>query len=268
IMTNESMPLSAPSYNAGSTQYATTASDITVTEPETEQTRIIKTGDLTMTVKSTPDTIAALTTLAETYDGFVQSSGTWLEYDETTSGSVTLRIQSKDFEKAMIDIRALAEVIKSESVSGQDVTAEFVDLQAQLKARQAEEAQFLKILESAENVEEMLNTQSYLSDVRAEIESLQGMLKYYEDRTDYSTITISLSEEASILAPTSDWNPVLQAKEALNDLIVFGQDIVNFVIYFVISDLPQLLVALLFIFVVYRVVRWGYRRFVKEGKKK
>lgn len=261
-----SVPMSMSEFT--SQEYASTASDLTVAEPETEQTRIIKTGDLSLTVNSTSDTVSALTTIAETYGGFVQSSGTWLEYDETTSGSVTLRVQAADFEKAMIDIRALAEVIQSESVSGQDVTAEFVDLEAELKTRQAEEAQYLEILESADTVEDMLNVQSYLSDVRSEIESLQGMLKYYEDRTTYSTITISIYEKASIIAPTSDWDPVLQAKEALNDLIIFGQDIVNFVIYFVISDLPQLLVILLFIFVAYRVVRVGYRRFVKKGVKK
>ena len=270
MMDDESMPMpsAAGTYSGENSQYAMTASDLTAVEPETEQTRIIKTGDLTITVKSTADTIAALTTLAETYDGFVQRSSTWLEYDETTSGSVTLRVQAEDFEKAMTDIRALAEVIQSESVSGQDVTAEFVDLQAQLKTRQAEEAQYLEILESADTVEDMLSVQSYLSDVRTEIESLQGQLKYYEDRTDYSTITVSVYEEASIIAPTSDWNPVLQAKEALNDLIVFGQDTVDWMIWNVINRLPKLAAVLLIMFIAYKVVRFGYRRFLKDWKKK
>ncbi len=207
------------------------------------ESRIIKTGSLTMDVKDTPETMGAINSIADAHGGFVQYSNTWLQSDETMAGSVTLRVAVEQFDAAMENLKALATVVSSESVSGEDVTAEYVDLQARLSNYEAEEAQYLEILESATTVEEMLMVSDYLASVRESIEVIQGQLKYYEDRTDYSTINIYVYEEASIVAPTRDWQPLVEIKKAFNKLVVIAQGSVNFVIWAVVLGVPAVIVV-------------------------
>lgn len=206
------------------------------------ETRIIKTGSLTVDVKNTEETMATIADFADQFEGFIQYSNTWLQSDETTAGSVTLRIKADYFEEALEAIKGLATVVQSESVSGEDVTEQYIDLQARLSNYEAEEAQYLEILERATTVEELLMVSDYLAYVREDIEMIQGQLNYLEDRTDFSTISVYVYEEASILAPTSDWQPLVQVKKAFNKLVVTGQGFVNGVIWLVVFGVPLLIV--------------------------
>jgi hypothetical protein len=76
----------------------------------------------------------------------------------------------------------------------QDVTEEFIDVEARLKAKKDLEARYLELLKLAKRVEEMLSIESQLSNVRAEIESMQGRLNFLRNQVDYSTIKISYYE--------------------------------------------------------------------------
>lgn len=204
--------------------------------------RIIKTGAVSMDVKNTEETLVAVSDLATNYGGFVQSSNTWLNYNDTLSGSVTLRVKSEHFEAAMEAIKQLATVLRSESVSGQDVTEEFIDLTARLETLRAEEAQYLEVLKQAKTVEDILKVNDYLAGVRSDIESAEGRLQYLENRTSFSTITVDVTEEASVVAPTRDWKPIVVIKQAINQLVVAGQGFVNLLIWVVIFGVPVLAV--------------------------
>ncbi len=233
--------------------------DETSWDDTSDETLVIKTGSLTLDVKNTPDTMAAFTAIADVYGGFVQDSNTWMQSDETMAGSVTLRVEVEHFEQALEDIKALATVVQSESLSGQDVTADYVDMQAELTNLQAEEEQYLEILERAYTVEDLLNVSDYLSRVRGDIEWIQGQLNYLENRTSFSTITVYVYEEASILAPTSDWKPFVLIKESFNQLVLIVQGLIGLVIWFVIVWMPVLVST----YLVYRAGRWGYRKVQK-----
>jgi hypothetical protein len=211
-----------------------------LSEYSSVETKIIRTANLSLLVENTEEFIPRVQTMVEGFKGFVEYSSTWVEVDETTSGTMTLRVPSKDFSSAMESIKKMATVVKSESVSGQNVTEEYIDLQARLKTLQAEEAQYLAILERASTVEEILKVTDYLSNVRAEIESLQGRLQYLENQTDYSTITLAVYEEASLISPTENWQPVIVFKEAFNQLIQFARWTVEALIWVVVFAGPVL----------------------------
>jgi len=213
-----------------------------LTKYEEVGARIIKTGALSMDVKNTNDALATVSELAGTYGGFLQSSNTWLNYNDTLAGSATLRVESIHFETAMEAIKQLATVVRSESVSGQDVTEEFIDIQARMETLKAEEAQYLEVLKKATTVEEILQVNDYLGNVRSEIESTEGRLQYLENKTSFSTITVDVTEEASVVAPTRDWKPVIVMKQAINQLVVAGQGLVNFLIWLVIFGVPAVVV--------------------------
>lgn len=202
------------------------------------QRRIIKTASISIDVKSTEETMSALSTIVDQYGGFVQSSSTWAQGDSTTAGSAVLRVDADQFEETMENIRGLATVVNGESISGEDVSEEYIDLESRLTNLRAEEKQYLLILGEATTVEDLLMVSDYLSSVRGEIETIEGRLKYLDNQTDLSTITVSVYEEASVIIPTSDWRPIEVAEEAFNRLVVFAQGLVDLLIWVVIFGIP------------------------------
>lgn len=248
---SESVALESKSVMADSTAGSEDFSSVTP--------KVIKTGSLSLTVKTTSDTLTAVTAIAASYNGFVQSSNQWVQSDNTDAATVTIRVGSAYFEQALLDLKNLATVVNSESISGQDVTEEYVDLQSRLKNLQAEEEQYLVILNKATTVEDLLNVSDYLARVRGQIEEIQGRLKYLNNRTDYATITISVYEEASVVVPTDDWQPVVVAKQAFNKLVQTGQNTIDSLIWLVIFGIPFLIL----VWVLYRVGRFFYRRHLK-----
>lgn len=194
------------------------------TAAEVDQ-KIIKTGNLSLTVGSVAETSPKIVTLATTAGGYVQSSSVSEDQDGTHTGYVTVRVPSDKFEATVTAIKALATVVNVESTNGQDVTERYSDLEAQLRNAQAQEIQYLEILKQAKTVEEILSVQQYLSGVRYQIESLQGQIKYLSNATTYSTIDVSLTEKPSIRVPTKGFDIVSTIKEAVQALVAIAQNL-------------------------------------------
>ncbi|MGH2692909.1 MAG: DUF4349 domain-containing protein [Actinomycetota bacterium] len=157
---------------------------------------IIKTADVAVEVERDAfgDAMASVTEIAARHGGFVVTSTR--SGEESRRGSVTVRIPSDRFETALGEIRALGKV-KRETISGQDVGQEFVDLEARLRNLHAQEAVLLKLFDQATSVADTIRIQSELSGVQLEIERIEGRLRLLRDQTDLGTITVSLSEEGA-----------------------------------------------------------------------
>ncbi|MDE3194410.1 MAG: DUF4349 domain-containing protein [Chloroflexota bacterium] len=118
------------------------------------------------------------------------------------SATLTIRVPQASFNDALRQIRGMTGVeVVSSGVTGQDVTDQFVDLQARLKAKQDEEQRYLALLARADKVDDILRIDSVLSQVRAQIEQLTGQVNSMKARTDYSTITVQISP-AALVVPT------------------------------------------------------------------
>ena len=203
------------------------------TAAEVDQ-KIIKNGSLRLTVDSVSDSLGKVTDIAKKYQGFVQNSSASERGDGTHDGYIVIRVPSEHFETAMADAKLIARVVNEESTSGQDVTEQYSDLEAQLRNAQAQEEEYLVILKKAVSVEDILRVQQPLGQVRAQIESLQGRLKYLQNVTSLSNITITLNEEATINAPTKEFRPVTIIKQAVQALVTLAQDIAAALIWIII----------------------------------
>ena len=133
------------------------------------------------------------TRIAETYDGYVQSSST--AGTRLRSGGMVLRIPASNFERALTDLRALGRV-EHQSVEGRDVSAQFVDLAARLRNARAEEQVLLDLLRKAPTVEASLRVQGQLSNTELQIEELEGQIRFLQHRAALSTIDVELSERS------------------------------------------------------------------------
>lgn len=196
---------------------------------------IIKTGSLSMVVKDVNNAVAEVVKYATDNGGFVVYTNIY-KNGITPAGEVTVRIPAKVFDVGVGEIKKIGEV-KSESVNGQDVTEEYVDLEAQLKNLRASENQFLQIMNRAVKIEDVLAVQRELTNVRGQIESIQGRMKYLSQSAELSTLTVYLSTDPNVL-PTLDeqdkWKPWAQVKNAARSLVEVAKGLANFIIWIVV----------------------------------
>jgi hypothetical protein len=165
---------------------------------------------------------------------------------DTRSASLTIRVPSSRFADALQQLRTLEGEVQTSGVSAQDVTDQFVDLQARLAAKQAEEQRYLAILNRANTIDEILKVDASLSNVRTQIEQLTGQINSIKQRTDYSTISMSISTIAVLPGDTATktWDPaktVTRALAALGAMLQVFADVVIWLLVF--GWLPLLALA-------------------------
>jgi hypothetical protein len=203
------------------------------TAAEVDQ-KIIKNGYLQMVVDKVADAASEIGRIATARGGFIQSSSVTERGDGTYTGETTVRVPVSKFDEAMTEIKKLATVVKSENTTGQDVTEQYSDLQAQLRNAKAQEEVYLEILKQAKTVEDILLVQDRLGNIRAVIEGLEGRIKYLENATSYSTITVSLQEEPVVRAPTKEFRLGAIIRDAVQTLVNSLQNLAAGLIYAII----------------------------------
>jgi hypothetical protein len=186
---------------------------------------IIKTGHLRLTVaedgfsEATQEAVA----LAGRYSGFVLSTS--IEGNDSRSGTLVIRIPAERFEQFVNDIKDLGEV-RSESISGQDVTQEFVDLESRLRNLRAQEAVLLRLFDKAQTVAATIRVQSELARVQLESEQLRGRLRYLEDQTSLATLSVSVVEKGAAPAARGTlakaWDRALEGALGVVAAVIVG----------------------------------------------
>jgi len=174
--------------------------------------RIVRTASLRLSIAHGrfDEAVQSAGSIATSDGGFVASSSESRNgKGHGTSGTLVLRVRSDRCDDAMTRLSDLGRVTGREE-SGQDVSAEFVDLQARRRHLEAVEAQLLKLLEQADSVPAALAVQSKLDDVQLALEETRGQLRYLDDQTSFATITLSLVERAP-LGSGGDGGGVLDA---------------------------------------------------------
>jgi hypothetical protein len=221
--------------------------------------RVIKTADLELGVDGVAEKTNQVAELANAKGGFVESSTVVEDKAGYKTGYITVRVPVEKFDEAVSAIKDLAVRVERESVNGRDVTEQYTDLEARLRSAQAQEEQYLTILEKADTVQDILAVQQYLQNVRYEIESLQGQINSLGNQTDYSTISVTLNEEVRLQVPAEKFDLGRDIKTALQSVVLLVQAGLTFVVYFVIVGgamiIPLGLIVLIAVLIIRRVVR-------------
>ena len=198
-----------------------------VPEEPTIKRKIVKTGNITLEVEDMAEAMDKVAEVADEMGGYVVSSRKY-EREKGISGSITIRVPADRFDEAFDRLRELAIAIPSESTQAKDVTEEYIDLQARLHNLEATEAQYLALLEKAKTVEEMLKVQRELSNVRGQIEQIEGRMKYLERTSDMSLIEVSLKERKPI---AEHWSASNTFRSAVHGLTTFGKGLATVVMW-------------------------------------
>jgi hypothetical protein len=155
--------------------------------------RIVKTAVITLEVRkgAFDRRFQEATLVAARHGGFVSSSQTFEA--EHRSGTIVLRVPAAQFDAVLGELRRIGKV-KGEEISGQDVTAQFVDLESRLRNWEAQEAVLLRLMAKARSIEDSIKVQRQLQEVQFAIEEIKGQLRYLTDQTDFATVTVSVAE--------------------------------------------------------------------------
>lgn len=209
------------------------------------QRKVIRTADLAIVVEDTQAAMARLRAIATTYGGYVAEANVWQVKENLLRGTVTLRVDASQFDEVLDRIREIALEVQRENIGSQDVTEEYVDLQARLRNLEATEQELLALLkevrERTHSADEVLQVYQTLTRIREEIERIKGRMQYLENRVQLATITVELipQEEKPIVAP--GWHPGQTLQDALRALASAAQTLVSAAIWLVVFVLPLLL---------------------------
>jgi hypothetical protein len=157
---------------------------------------VIRTADLELRVNDIGQALVAIRQSTIDAGGFVLSSSTYAQGEEGKRQTATLTVQvpSERFDQFLNQVRTSPLVVKveREQLQSQDVTDEYLDLDARLRNLQVTEQRYLALLDRASTIEEILRVEQELSRVRYEIEQVTGRKQYLERHIAYAQATITL----------------------------------------------------------------------------
>jgi len=223
---------------------------------------VIQNANLSIVVDQPQDTMQAIGEMAEEFGGFVVDSyvyqRTLSNGLQAPSGSITIRVPAERLQEALERIEAQANTVLTSSRSGQDVTAEYTDLQSRLRNLQDAEVLLRQIMEDASDTEDVLVAFNQLNSITGQIEVLKGQIKFYQESASLSAISVELTASLAVQPITiAGWEPVGVVKDAIQALISALQGIINAAIWLLLYVLPIVLVLGL---PVYLLVRWLRKR--------
>jgi Domain of unknown function (DUF4349) len=223
--------------------------------------KIIRTSSMEMVVQHPADVKDKIAAMAESWGGYLESSEGGGQ--NATAGTLTIRVPAARFEEARVAIRKLGLRVQSEKVDAQDVTRQYVDLDANIRNLRAEEAQYLAILKQAGTVKDMLAVTEPLSGVRGQIEQQQAEFNALSKQVETVALAISLRTEVEAPVSWLNWRPGYQLKLALHDGLESVADYaatMTGILFYLPATLLWLGTIVVAIMIGWRTVRWVGRR--------
>lgn len=228
------------------------------------QPMVIKNAELTLLVRDTGEAINQVNQLIADYAGYLLSSRSWYE-DQYQHATLSLGVPSVNYELVLTQLRQIGLQVINESASGEDVTAEYVDLQSRLENLEATAARVRSFLDDTKTVEEALIVNQKLAELEVQIEQIEGQMQYLKGRAAYSTISIILVPETPLPTPrpTESWDPGRTFRQASRVIIRSGKSLVDTLIWLLVVVIPLALVGGLPL----ALIAWGLRTWRARQRK-
>lgn len=164
--------------------------------------KVISAASISIEVEIVQEKVTEIRGISEMLGGFVEQMSTYGGSDRYHA-NMTVRVPQDQFLPAVDRISALGKV-QSQNLGNEDVTEEFIDIEARLKSSLLEEKSILSLLDKVEKISDILTIERELSRVRSEIEKYQGRLNFLNRRVDLATINVNLfSPEPKVFQPPS-----------------------------------------------------------------
>ncbi|KAB2866128.1 MAG: DUF4349 domain-containing protein, partial [Anaerolineae bacterium] len=216
---------------------------LTTGRPQSAQDRVIlRDARLTIITEDVPAKVDAIREMALEIGGWVvnQNTDTSTSSDDKTVATaiIEVRVPSDQLETALQQIQDGVVRVTNESITGQDVTEDYVDLTSRLNNLQAAENQLQALLDETQNVDEVLAVYNQLTSLRGEIEVIQGRIRFYDQSAAFSSITVYLRPKTDPVDTSDDsdsWRPGDTFEDALaalgDTLQIFGDALIYLAVF-------------------------------------
>ena len=196
--------------SASGTESSAPPSATTPEQQAVTDRKIIFNASLSLEVVDAEKAFSSCETIAAKYGGFVAQSSLQ-KSDTQVLATATLRVPSARVTQLMTDLAGLG-TVTSRSSGSEDVTSQYIDIQARLKVLRAEEEQLVGFLKKATNIKDMLAVQEQLRAVRTEIEQYEGQQRYMDNATSLATVTAQLVQTTeAFVAPRGFGSAFIQS---------------------------------------------------------
>ena len=163
----------------------------------TVERKLIKDGSLKFRTNDIDKTDAFIKSAVKKFDAYISNDEKYS--NESNKGcDLTLRVPSAKYDSLMTYIIDNADIksLDNKSTDIEDVTEDYIDTQTRLKIKKASEAKLIDLLNKAKDLKDLLAVQKQLTDLQADIESIEGRMKYLNDQVNYSTLKVSFYKNA------------------------------------------------------------------------
>ena len=204
-------------------------------EKATTDKKIIKTGDIKFETNDLEATYKQVIGAVKQQQGIIQNDSEGKEYGSVFR-RMTIRVPSQRFDVFVSEISKGVSYFDNKDISAVDVTEQYIDIEARLKAKKTLEARYLELLKKANKVSEMLEIEAQLSAIREEIGAKEGQFRYMKSQISMSTITLefykTVAEKEGSLVPygTKIWNALGDGFSSLSETLLGLLSIWPFVI--------------------------------------
>lgn len=217
---------------------------------------VIYNANMDVTVQNFNKTRSQIQTLVLQSGGYIVNSSFSKTDTGKQTGNITVRIPEQAFHSFMNQVDQIAEDVKQSHVQGQDVTKQYVDLNARLNAKMEVKDRLDSYLKKAKDTSDLLKISNQLADVQQQIEQLKGQIHYLQNHSALATISISMTETSKGIPNQGDlntWGKIHQSFVASLNLLI---NIVSELVIFFVGYSPILIILLIIAFLIF----WYYRR--------
>ena len=214
------------------------------------QTKIIKTGQISLEVPSVPAAIGQVGEIAVQNGGYVSSSNVYTQENNRRTGYVEIRVPADKFETVMQSLAPLGKVL-STSVQRSDVTEQYVDLTIQNESYHTQLDNYYRLMDKATSVEDIIKIQAQIDQITLALNRIEGQLRYLNSQIDLSTITVNLQEPQPVGGETG-----YSIVDAINAGIGAFYGMISAIILLVFALVPLIIIGV----IVYAIYRYYKKR--------
>lgn len=195
---------------------------------EVQEQKIIKNASLRFETSNVSETAKSIIKIVNKYKGFVEKDNESKDYGSFTR-NIILRVPNKYFDNVVNESTKGVTHFDEKLITSVDVTSDYIDVEARLKAKRELETRYLQLLTKANKVTDMLEIEKELSSIREEIESKEMMLKHYQNKVSFSTIEYTFYQPTVSSGTTVSYGDkvVNSLKSSVNWIPGFGLWIIS-----------------------------------------
>ncbi len=231
--------------------------------------KIVARATMTLVVEDTDAIVEALQQKLDAMGGYVAQANLYRNSyggDERLQGTMTVRVPAADLETLMAVLEGMAVDVQNKTINREDITDQYSDAEARLRNLEATEVELREMLAEVRSKpnakpEDILTVYQHLTDIRGQIEQIQGRKNMYDNLVGLSTLELTLSPNWTTMPVIeAGWQPAQTLRDASRELVSALQDLADTAIWLVIFLLPILILIFMPITIIFLLLRAGVRR--------